>query len=300
MPVPPETPETPAPLKGMTMQNIRIRPVWFTRIGLSAVFALATLAVQPTSASAQTFVKTADGYRIFPKVDAADKSDIWNLHFEFKEPRTMTVDVPGRGRKLIWYMWYQVYNDPAKEGSKEPVTIVPEFELVTGNGTRHFDEVMPAVQDQIRKFEDPTGRMDLKNSVTISLKPIQPTPEKSAPKTVTGVAIWTDVHEKASDTATFQVFITGLSNGWARDQDGMIRRKTLELRFRKVGDGKRVEANDLRFTEDLKWIYRAADVDFKGSLPSPSPKLFDEPLAPFPAGPGSPMKKEKAGPNQPS
>jgi hypothetical protein len=268
------------------------------RRGLAAATFLAVvaagLAVSLTPAPAQQ-VKTVNNERtVPPELNAQDKADIWTLHFTFKDPRTMTVDVPGRGRKLVWYMWYQVYNDPANRGSKEPVTFIPEFELVTANGTRHFDEVLPAVQEQIRKFEDPTGRLDLKNSVTVSNKPIAPTPPESVPKAVTGVAIWSDVQEKASDTTQFTVFISGLSNGWSIDDSGVIRRKTLELGFRKVGDGRRTEANDLRWAEIARWRYRAADSDFKGSLPIPVRPFFDKDLPPEFGGPKAAPKEAPA------
>src|ERR1700682_938900 len=37
-----------------------------------------------------------------------DKDGIWVLDFRFKDPRLITVDIPGRGRRLCWYLWYQV------------------------------------------------------------------------------------------------------------------------------------------------------------------------------------------------
>lgn len=267
--------------KGTNMKTTSASRALFAAAGLAAL----TVALAATLSPAQTVKTTNNERMVTPAINALDKSDIWDLHFRFKDPRTMTVDVPGRGRKLVWYMWYQVYNDPANRGSKEPVTFIPEFELLTRNNTTHFDEVMPAVQEQIRKFEDPTGRMDLKNSVTVSLKPIVPTPPESVPKVTTGVAIWTDVHEKAADTTQFTVFVTGLSNGWAAEDSGVIRRKTLKLGFRKVGDGKRVEANDLQFADVAQWIYRPASTDFKGSLPAPTKALFEKPLEPFPTDP---------------
>ena len=53
-------------------------------------------------------------------------SKIWVLEFRFKDPRLVTVDIPGRGSKLCWYLWYQVINR-----YKEPHTFIPDFELVT-------------------------------------------------------------------------------------------------------------------------------------------------------------------------
>src|SRR5262245_38990178 len=55
-------------------------------------------------------------------------SPLWVLDFKFKDPRIIKVDVPGRGTKVCWYMWYQVTNY-----SGEPHYFIPEFELVTND-----------------------------------------------------------------------------------------------------------------------------------------------------------------------
>ena len=59
-------------------------------------------------------------------------------------PRLIAVDVPGRGRKVCWYMWYQVTNN-----TSEPRFFVPEFELVTHDVPKNpvfRDQVLPTVQ----------------------------------------------------------------------------------------------------------------------------------------------------------
>ena len=111
-------------------------------------------------------------------------SKVWVLHFRFKDPRLITVDIPGRGKKLCWYMWYQVINY-----SKDPHTFIPDFELVTQDkdGVYH-DQILPTVQEAIRKIEDPTDLLKIKNSVTISADPIPPSKkdEQPAPKPENG------------------------------------------------------------------------------------------------------------------
>ena len=47
---------------------------------------------------------------------------LWVLDFKFKDPRLIKVDVPGRGQKVCWYLWYQVIN---KTG--EPRTFIPDL-----------------------------------------------------------------------------------------------------------------------------------------------------------------------------
>jgi len=40
------------------------------------------------------------------------------LDFRFKAPRLLTVDIPGRGRKICWYMWYQVVNRTGEDQNR--------------------------------------------------------------------------------------------------------------------------------------------------------------------------------------
>ena len=136
--------------------------------------------------------RTGVGEReIVPQLAANDKEDVWTLHFRFQDPKIVVEKVPARGTKIVWYMVYRVYNLDPKE---QPVRFYPDIELVTlDRHTRHLDEVLPAVQDAITKREDPTGRFNIKNSVTIAAEDIPVSKKDAYPKAVTGVAIWTDV-----------------------------------------------------------------------------------------------------------
>jgi hypothetical protein len=75
---------------------------------------------------------------IKPKTNVEDKDDIldkktgkrileskiWVLDFKFYAPRLITVDIPGRGRKLCWYMKYQVTTTPRSR--------TPSFRISSG------------------------------------------------------------------------------------------------------------------------------------------------------------------------
>jgi len=68
-----------------------------------------------------------------------DVPPIWTLDFRFKDPRVVTVNVPGRGLRHVWYLWYQVSNDTG-----EPRLFVPEFVWVCHDTmTSHMDLVIP-------------------------------------------------------------------------------------------------------------------------------------------------------------
>ena len=124
-------------------------------------------------------------------------------------------------KQVVWYMWYQVYNLAPAGRTAEPVTFLPEFELVTKDlNTSHLDEPQPFIFEQVRKLEDttvgpdfPNGILDLQNTISISKKPIPPSKPDAIPRMVSGLAIWTDMDEVAPKTNKFSVYISGLSNG---------------------------------------------------------------------------------------
>jgi hypothetical protein len=208
---------------------------------------------------------------ILPQLTSNDKEDIWTLHFRFQDPRIIIEKVPGRGTKTIWYMVYRVYNLDPKE---ETHIFVPDFELVTlDTHIRRTDEVLPTVEEVIRKREDPTGRFGVKNSVTISENPIPVSKKDAFPRAITGVAIWTDVDptptvakQKVVRTNKFSIFIAGLSNGYTEEvklgEDGkptgvkIIKRKSLQLDFERLGDGEITEPSGIRWTGNATWMYR--------------------------------------------
>ena len=172
---------------------------------------------------------------------------------------------PRAWQKTVWYLWYQVIN---KTG--QPRTFIPDFELVTlDRNTVHHDEIMPAVQAEVAKTEDPTGFYSVKNSVTIAAQPIPPTKPDSNPVTITGVAIFPDVVEKAGDTTRFSIFVTGLSNGWSVDKDNTLRRKTLQLNFRRFADARIQDNRAFQFVTPAEWIYRGTSV--------PAPQVREAP-----------------------
>lgn len=203
-----------------------------------------------------------------------DTKSTWVLDFRFKDPRFIVVDVPGRGKRIICYMWYQVINN-----TNEPRVFIPDFELVTldtykspdsktkepDKVTREFgqimrrDQILPKAEEAIKRIEDPTGYLDIKNSVTIARMPIPVTKPESAPRAVTGVAIWDDVFGKLPDTTRFSIFISGLSNGWTVDDKNVVRRKTLQLNFKRLSDRNHLDG-EVQFISPVEWLYRASDV----------------------------------------
>jgi hypothetical protein len=203
-------------------------------------------------------------------------SKLWVLHFRFKDPRLITVDIPGRGRKLVWYLWYQVINY-----GKDPHTFIPDFELVTQDkdGVYH-DQILPSAQEAIRKIEDPTDLLKIKNSVTISADPIPPSKKDGPARAVTGVAIWDD--KDIAESNRYSIYVSGLSNGVALTDPvepmgkPVIRRKTLRLDFKRIGDQYYQDAREIHFMPPATWVYRATNLKAKDE------KKEEKPAAPTP------------------
>jgi hypothetical protein len=218
--------------------------------------------------------------------DASRNSKLWVLDFKFKDPRLIKVNVPGRGQRVCWYLWYQVINHTGS-----PRTFIPDFELSTHDtNMTYMDQVMPAVQEAIAKVEDPTGFYKIKNSVTIAAEPIPVSLSRDTPRPVTGVAIWVDPNEpaptddaatakrkaalpKLADSNRYSIFIAGLSNGWAvtdaipPDTKPVVRRKTLQLSFKRMGDKFLMKSEAIRFQPPAQWIYRGSRLN----VPLPPP-----------------------------
>jgi hypothetical protein len=234
---------------------------WFVAAPAALLLAAAALAQAP-----------GGGFNVVPappRINVQDKEDVWVLDFQFKSPRVLVADIAGRGRKNVWYVRYEVWN---RTGS--PRFFIPTFDLVTDKESFR-DEVLPSVQQQIAKIEDPTGFYNVKNSVTIAANPIPPSKQDANPIYVTGVAIFPDVVDKAPDLTKFSIFVTGLSNGWAEDeQTHIIKRKTLQLNFRRFADARVQTSDPIRFQPPVEWIYRGTTVKAP-EIKAPAPKPAD-------------------------
>ena len=202
---------------------------------------------------------------VAPVALALDKAGVWTLYFRHKTPRIVKIPMFDKATnqrvdKTVWYMFFQVYNK-----SSDPVVFLPKFVLVTRDlNTVHLDEPQPFIVDQIKAIEDPTGVLNIKTSVDIARRPIPVTPPDSIPKLVSGVAVWTDMAEKAPKTNQFSVFVTGLSNGLATEEakDGKkyIKEKVLRIDFLRPTDDTNPNPTDIRLdmsnNRPETWFYR--------------------------------------------
>jgi hypothetical protein len=262
---------------------------------LAAVLGVALVCAQGVAPN-ETHIKP--GINVLDK-DTEKTVGLWTLDFKFKDPRLIKVNIPGKGTRVCWYLWYQVINYTG-----EPRTFIPQFELVT-HDTRmtYTDQILPTAFEAIRKEEDPSNSLKIKNSVTISAEPIPVSAkEKADPRPVTGVAIWIDPDEidpdddaatKArkeklkkegkllSDSNRYSIFVAGLSNGFtkidgdASDPRPIVVRKTLQLPFRRFGDKVLMKSDAIRYQPPAAWIYRASKIKLDAAAPA-APKAVEK------------------------
>jgi hypothetical protein len=237
-----------------------------TLLGAAAAYALAGPArAQPN----------AGEKKIEPLDLPLDRPGVWTLHFRYKSPRIVTLDAIGKDgkpeKKVVWYMWYQVYNLPREDREAEPVTFLPEFEIVTKDlNTTHLDEPQPHIIEQLNRIENPQklASLTVLSTIDISKRPIPPSKPDAIPRVVTGAAVWTDMAEKAPKTNKFSVYVVGLSNGLATEQlrtgEKLIKRKTLQINFVRPTDDNRPQITDIRPDDSVgpaeQWIYRTTSV----------------------------------------
>jgi hypothetical protein len=158
-----------------------------------------------------------------------DRASIWVLDFAFKPLRMKTVDVPGKGRKQVHYLWYRVVNRTGK-----PREFVPQFVIVTEDGKRFEETVLPNAVPSIQAREDPS--IHLLGAVEIA-GVIPPSTKENVDDAVFAVSLWDSIDPKAD---RLSLYVRGLSDGYQEvpgpDGKSVIRYKTLRIDFIRRGD----------------------------------------------------------------
>jgi hypothetical protein len=179
-----------------------------------------------------------------------DKRGIWVLDFTFRSLRIVTVDIPGKGRRQIHYLYYKVVNRTGK-----PQMFVPQFIMVNEKGEKFEDNVVPEAIPVIQHREDHTipvwGAVDVIGIIPPSTKP-------NVDDAVFGVACW-DRWDAKSDR--FSIFVRGLSDGYKElpaESQGKPTAvyKTLQIDFIRRGDERNLSENEIQLADPpYKWVY---------------------------------------------
>jgi hypothetical protein len=189
------------------------------------------------------------------RVDASplpkDREGIWVLDFAFKPVRLVTVEIPGKGRRTIHYLYYRVVN---RTGS--PRMFVPQFSLVTDTGRRYEDVVLPEAVKIIQAREDASKA--LKGAVEV-VGVVPPSGQKQGiDDAVFGVAMWEGIDPHAD---AFNIYVRGLSDGYQmlpspEGGEPATRYKTLRLDFNRPGDALDLNEREIRLADPpYEWIY---------------------------------------------
>ncbi|MGE5756547.1 MAG: hypothetical protein ACM35G_12695 [Planctomycetaceae bacterium] len=179
-----------------------------------------------------------------------DKEGIWVLDFAFKPIRMRTVELPGKGRRNIYYLYYRVVNR-----TDRPRMFVPQFSLITDTGKRYEDAVIPQAVELIRAREDLS--IPLHNAVDI-MGMIPPSRKEGVDDAVFGVAVWEAIDPKAD---RFSVFVRGLSDGYqlvSAPGGGkpQVRYKALRIDFIRRGDERDLSEKEIQLSDPpYEWIY---------------------------------------------
>jgi hypothetical protein len=179
-----------------------------------------------------------------------DKEGIWVLDFAFKPLRIRTVDIPGKGRRTVYYLYYKVVNHTGK-----PRMFVPQFIMVNEKGEKFEDQVIPQAIPLIQNREDPT--IPVLGAVNI-MGIIPPSTKEGVDDAVFGAAVWDKWDPKAD---RFSIYVRGLSDGYKeipnpKGGKPIVKYKTLRIDFIRRGDERHVNENEIEFNDPpYEWVY---------------------------------------------
>ena len=177
-----------------------------------------------------------------------DRDGIWVLDFAFKPLRIQTVEIPGKGRRAVHYLYYKVVNHTAA-----PRPFYPQFIMVNERGQKFEDAVIPEAIPVVQGREDPT--IAVRGAVDI-MGTIPPSTKQGVDDAVIGVAVW-DQWDPHSDR--FSIYVRGLSDGYKEVQtpEGpRAKYKALRLDFIRRGDERNLSEKEIEpANPPYEWVY---------------------------------------------
>ena len=180
-----------------------------------------------------------------------DKEGIWVLDFAFKPLRIKTVEIPGKGRRQIHYLYYKVTNRTGK-----PRMFVPEFIMVNEAGKKFHDNVIPQAVPLIQAREDAT--IPLLGAVNV-MGMIPPSTKPDVDDAVYGVATWDkwDAEVRPVQYLRARAF-RRLQDRSRRNRAGSRpdKYKTLRIDFIRRGDEHHLNEKEIYLNDPPhEWVY---------------------------------------------
>ena len=179
-----------------------------------------------------------------------DREGIWVLDFAFKPLRIRPVEVPGKGRRIVHYLYYKVVNRTGK-----PRTFVPQFFMVNEEGRKIEDQVVPEAIPIIRAREDQT--IPVLGAVNI-MGVMPPSTKDGVDDAVFGAAVW-DTWDAKSDR--YSIYVRGLSDGYKETPNPkggkpIVKYKTLRIDFIRRGDERNLSEKEIELNDPAyEWVY---------------------------------------------
>ncbi len=179
-----------------------------------------------------------------------DREGIWVLDFQFKPLRMITVDVPGKGRRRLHYLYYRVVNRTAKARM-----FVPQFVMVNEAGKRFEDQVVPESIPLIQAREDQT--IPVLGAVNV-MGILPPSTKADVDDAVFGVAVWDSWDARAD---RFSIYVRGLSDGYKETPSPsggkpIVKYKSLRIDFVRRGDERNLNENEIELADPpYEWVY---------------------------------------------
>jgi hypothetical protein len=179
-----------------------------------------------------------------------DRQGIWVLNFAFKPLRMVTVEVPGKGRRYVHYLYYRVVNRTG-----QPRDFVPQFTLRTDTDKKYEESVLPLAVQKIQAREDPSIRV--LGAVDIA-GVIPPSTRDAVDDAVYGVAVWEAVDPHAD---RMSIYIRGLSDGYKEvtppgSDAATVKYKTLRIDLIRRGDERQINEKEIELADpSYEWIY---------------------------------------------
>lgn len=178
-----------------------------------------------------------------------DRQGIWVLDFAFKPLRMRDVEIPGKGRRHVHYLYYRVINRTGK--ARE---FVPQFTVITDTKKRFEEAVIPKAVKVIQAREDPS--LTLLGAVDIA-GIIPPSGKTGVDDAVFGVAMWDDIDPHAD---RIQIYVRGLSDGYQEkhgaDGKTVVKYKTLRIDLIRRGDERNLDEKEIELADPAyEWVY---------------------------------------------
>jgi hypothetical protein len=179
-----------------------------------------------------------------------DKEGIWVLDFAFKPLRIRTVEIPGKGRRPVHYLYYKVVNRTGK-----PRMFIPQFVMVNEEGKKFEDQVIPHAIPLIQAREDAT--IPVRGAVDI-MGVIPPSTKEGVDDAVFGAAVWEKWDPKSD---RFSIYVRGLSDGYKEipNPSGgkpIVKYKTLRIDFIRRGDERNINEREIELSDPpYEWVY---------------------------------------------